>query len=280
MRKIKRILILGSLFALLFYSRLVNISWGFPYPMHPDERNMAWALMRLNPQTYFKPDFFAYGQLPLYLGYIFVKVYHLLFNKIGFPISFIEATIALRIISATASVINAFLLLKIISLLNLKLKIKNFPQITNNKLLITSLIIILSPFFIQFSHFGTTESLLMLCYSLIVYLTLLLVTKKIILSKYYFLVSCICGLAIACKISSVIFIIVPLITIIQEVENLGRKFINAVKFILLTLLISVVFSPYNYISFNEFLGSIRYESDVALGRYIVFYTDSLLVLSL
>ena len=26
---------------LLVYSRFINLGWGLPYPMHPDERNMA-----------------------------------------------------------------------------------------------------------------------------------------------------------------------------------------------------------------------------------------------
>ncbi len=40
----------------------------------------------------------------------------------------------------------------------------------------------------------------------------------------------------------------------------------------LSLLFGILFSPHNLFSFNEFLSSIRYESDVALGRYVVFYT--------
>ena len=46
MIKIKRILFI-LLFAMLLYSRFVNLSWGLPYPMHPDERNMANAIQQL-----------------------------------------------------------------------------------------------------------------------------------------------------------------------------------------------------------------------------------------
>jgi hypothetical protein len=40
--------ILIVLFLILIYTRFVNIGWGLPYPMHPDERNMAVAVQNLN----------------------------------------------------------------------------------------------------------------------------------------------------------------------------------------------------------------------------------------
>ncbi|MEK7177670.1 MAG: hypothetical protein AAB705_02485, partial [Patescibacteria group bacterium] len=62
---------------LLVYSRFINLGWGLPYPMHPDERNMANAIQQLSCKVpisqlveCFNPHFFAYGQLPLYLGYL------------------------------------------------------------------------------------------------------------------------------------------------------------------------------------------------------------------
>ena len=87
---------------ILVYSRFVNLGWGLPYPMHPDERNMVTAIQQLNCQSpivelnlptsmsgnwepvtswvkiikpldllnCFNPRFFAYGQFPVYFGYI------------------------------------------------------------------------------------------------------------------------------------------------------------------------------------------------------------------
>ena len=110
------ILIIG----LLIYSRFVNLGWGLPYPMHPDERNMANAIQGLNCaisniefrisyfQSCFNPHFFAYGQFPLYLGYLITYLLKLFNGNIGLSINFQEATISLRIISAVASMINVF----------------------------------------------------------------------------------------------------------------------------------------------------------------------------
>ena len=86
----------------LLYSRFVNLAWGLPYPFHPDERNMAAAIQSLSWQDKFNPHFFAYGQLPLYLGYLLSYL------------SKFDATLALRIISALASALTFFVILKII----------------------------------------------------------------------------------------------------------------------------------------------------------------------
>ena len=269
-------------FLLLFYSRFVNIGWGLPYPMHPDERNIATALQGLkcgfsifnfqfsNLKECFNPHFFAYGQFPLYAGYLVVYFLKFFDGDMGFPIGFQEAIISLRIISAVASVINAFVLIKIIDLVSNK---------KSNKLLII-LLITFSPFFIQFSHFGTTESLLMLFYSLIVYLSMRLLKRR---TTYEVVrLALISGLAVATKVSSAIFLAVPVIVLISHLrQDFGgqAKLSSKLKvlsfilgFALCTLIFTLIFSPHNLINFTDFVSTIRYESDVAFGRILVFYT--------
>ena len=99
-KKINWLLAIG----LLVYSRFMNLGWGLPYPMHPDERNMAVAVQGLTAADWFDPHFFAYGQFPLSLGNVIVS-----FLKL-------DPTLSLRVVEATASVINAFILFKIINL--------------------------------------------------------------------------------------------------------------------------------------------------------------------
>ncbi len=278
------------LLGLLVYSRFVNLGWGLPYPMHPDERNMAVAVQSLNcdkfqvPSSKFQisecmnPHFFAYGQFPLYLSYGITMIQKFFDGDLGRPISFEEAVISLRLISALASILNVLVLLRIISLISSKFpasptgrQVPNSKQIsiTNYQLPITFLVLIFSPFFIQFSHFGTTESLLMLFYSTIVYLSLLFSAKKIPISNFLLLTSLVSGLAMASKVSSVIYLIIPVFVLKDSFKN---NFFAFIKLAAMSLLFSIVFSPHNFISFNDFLGSIRYESDIALGNYRAFYT--------
>jgi len=296
-------------FFLLTYTRFINIGWGLPYPMHPDERNIAVAVQNLNcevqsskfkVQSCFNPHFYAYGQFPLYLGHGLVWLLKFFNGRLGTPISFLEATISLRTISAIASVINALMLIKIIQLISNQGQNLNSKRklISNHTLLITSLILIFSPYFIQFSHFGTTESLLMLFYSLIIYLCLLFF-QKILNTKYFILyTSFISGLAIATKVSSAVFIGIPLIAIINSKfspkgrSSFGRKSQNSNRhlkaqnhftsnfllvfltftFLLSTFIFTILFSPHNLINWQEFIGALRYESEVATGAIKVFYT--------
>ncbi len=275
------------LFLLLIYTRFINIGWGLPYPMHPDERNMANAIQQLscelsfadwpiNLQECFNPHFFAYGQFPLYLSYLLIWAVRGFrdFGKI--VINFEEAVMSLRIISAIASIINVFVLVKIINLI-----------IKKGQTLLIILILILSPFFIQFSHFGTTESLLMLFYSLIIYLSMQLLKRHTTGPVVW--LALVSGLAVATKISSVLFLAVPVIVLISKIKDiranpsLKLKALNLTfSFALFTLILALIFSPHNLINFNDFFGAIKYESDVATGKVLVFYTrqfvDSLPVL--
>ncbi len=308
---VKKIIIILIIIFLL-YTRFVNLSWGLPYPMHPDERNMANAIQSLNCEISnskfqvsdcFNPHFFAYGQFPLYLGRFIVFVLKFFDGDLNTSVSFPEAVFSLRIISATASVINVLVLVKIIELLTpLRSKTKDLKK-SKFYFVFSILIFTLVPYAIQFSHFVTTESLLMLFYSLIIYLSL----KYLVLSSparfwgsnkrpkqdYHnnninsnllILNSFVGGLAIATKISSVVFLAIPVVALLLKIKDhrhlpktkldikIKNLYFLICRFVFLTLIFTILFSPHNIISFKEFLSSVRYETDVALGRYLTFYT--------
>lgn len=268
-------------FGLLIYTRFVNLDWGLPYPMHPDERNMANALQQLkceipnikfqipNLKECFNPHFFAYGQFPLYLSYGGVQLMKFLNGDLGTPISFQEAVFSLRMISAVSSVITVFILLRILGLLEIlgRLEKKNF--------ILYSLFFILftfSPVLIQFAHFGTTESLLILFYSFIIYISLLYLQRKIQYSIFIILSSLFSGLAIATKVSSIAFSILTIFVLMTCVSRSYKRLILLGKFVLLTIVFFIFFSPHTIISFREFFSSVQYESAIALGQVKVFYT--------
>lgn len=275
--------------AILVYTRFVNLGWGLPYPMNPDERNMAVAIGQLNcplptvsldlpksifgewrpVQTWirvsgdfnlkecFNPHFFAYGQFSLYLGYLMTLVLR------------ISPTLALRLISASASVATAFILFRTALTVGPK---------GISRLLTLSLLIFL-PYAIQFAHFGTTESLLMFFYTLIIYKSILFIDDKLDVLRYVFSAAFIFGMAFGTKASAGIFVFVPLLTLILK-KNHGfhpvyfflTRIFDLFVFCLLSLFFSVLFSPHNIINFTDFIGALKYESDVALGSYVAFYT--------
>lgn len=262
--KIKRI-ILFLLILLAFYTRFAGLDWGLPYPFHPDERNMALAVQQLNCDSSdlrncFNPRFFAYGQPPLYAAFLLTQAMKFFDGDLFTPVSFQEAAFALRLISAFASVVGIWLMWKIVE--TVKDKKSGFYLSAG-----VGLLFIFSPALIQAAHFGTTESLLMMLFLIMNYLGLKFVSGKISLGRFIFFSGLVGGLAVATKISAVVFLAVPVYAL--SVKN---KFYPLFKFALFTLFFFVIFSPHNLLSLNEFLGSMRYESAVALGTEKVFYT--------
>jgi len=284
MRKInwKKIFFFGLGFlwlGLLFYTRLLKLNWGLPYPMHPDERNMAESVQKLNCQfldggislkNCFNPYFFAYGQLPLYFSYLLTLFLKFFNGNLGDPISFAEAVFSLRLIAAFASIINFFVIIKIIFLLKKRLSL--------NEYLFIAPLIIFSPFFIQFAHFGTTESLLMLLYSLLCYYSLVLINtvNRQKIRRLIFLLGFLVGLSVAVKVSSIIFFLPVFLTIFYTTKikfgNFQKIFFQLFLFFSSAIFFAVIFSPHNFISFSDFIASFNYESAVATGKIKVFYT--------
>lgn len=264
------VLIVISALFILIYTRFINLEWGLPYSFHPDERNMAWAIMRLTPVDSYNPHFFAYGQLPLYASYLLVQLFHAFTKVTETEISYTEAVMGLRAISAVVSVLTVVFCMKIVFLLSAKRQ----PFID----FFAFLLLTFSPVLIQFAHYGTTEALLMFFFVWLLYYSLLRMKDGISARWYYILSAVICGMSVATKVSSLVYVFLPCLLLLTEIRRTEgkmevlRAFFRGVKFIAATAYISFLFSPYNLIDFKGFLGSMHYESDVALGKALVFYT--------
>lgn len=321
--------ILPAIIVLLF-TRLIGLSWGLPYALHPDEMNMVIAITNLQCPSLFdisncmNPHFFAYGQLPLYIGYVLVWIMKFFDGDLTTAMSYSEATIALRFIAAICSLITVWFMGKIIWLLSLRPHANgrdNLDEIASspikNKLLAMTffIIAIFTPGLIQFAHFGTTESILMACYTAITYylintknkdsITPLLAgfqNDKSLLLK----LGVIAGVAIATKVSSILFIItiVAVYVVNSKTPKLSAsasrrrdgqnsktpkeyrdchvsfdklRILAMTKKILMLFAIvaisAIILSPHNFISWTDFMNSMGYESAVGVGNVKVFYTN-------
>lgn len=278
MRQKIKWLALGGCVILLVYTRFVNLSWGLPYPFHPDERNMAAAVQQLqcpsllDIKSCFNPNFFAYGQLQLYLSYVLILISRIATRVVG-AVQFEEAVLALRFISASASVAMALVLHKIFSQL--------VPS--NTYKIPFTILLIFSPALIQFAHFGTTESVLMFLFTLIILLCLKLEEPKSWQSfdRIYVYIGVAVGLAIATKVSAIVFASIPFLAVtslhlLRKDQSRYQSFwqwFNEIVFIGFVIgATTVIFSPHNLISWKEFIDSMEYESAVAVGSAQVFYT--------
>jgi len=228
---------------LLIITRFVGIAWGYPFLLHPDERNMADAISRLTLEDGLNPHFFAYGQLPLYLVWIGYALKSLSLYPV---IDSWQAALGLRILSATASVVSGWIVYKLL-----------VRESRSETVALTGLLFwIATPVFIQFAHFGTTESLLAL-----------LLLCALWFRKRMLITALVIGLAIGIKISAVVLLVIPLYEwwhtrSIKQLVLLGMT----------TVLFVFIASPHYFFSYPEALSSLTYESNVGRGITKVFYT--------
>ncbi|MFZ2152427.1 MAG: glycosyltransferase family 39 protein [Microgenomates group bacterium] len=245
----------GLLFFIALITRFFGLTWGGGFPFHPDENNMVNAIVQMTPIN-LNPHFFAYGQFPLYLGYITQLI-------LGLPHNAIAITYVLRFWSAIFSTLSVYLFY----LINRQL----FPKINP---FIATLLFIFTPGLIQIAHFGTTESLLVLIFLSTIYLSLKLYGQPF-QYKYYFWLALICGIGVSSKLSSIVFIfpilLVSLISFFKHNKKLHVVFFTF-YFLLFTLVFFILFSPFNILSRADFLSALKYETEVATGTLSVFYT--------
>lgn len=240
------------LIALSLFTRFIGLNWGDGYFSHPDENNMATALSQLSP-TNLNPHFFAYGQFPLYLGYFSLKA-------INIPNTFVNSIYVLRFYSA----IFSLLFLSFAYLLSKVIFTNHYPLTT-----IFIVLLIFSPGLIQIAHFGTTESLLSFVFIANLYYVLKIYQKPKFI--YFILAALISGIGLGSKITAVFFIW-PIIL----VGLYKKEYLSTLIFILVTSLLLLFTSPYNFIDINNFLSSMQYETAVATGQVEVFYTRQFL----
>ncbi len=257
------LIIIGTAF------RITNLNWGKPFYFHPDERNIATSIDQLLFPDQMNPHFFAYGSLPLYLSYFAAIGFNLIKNQtLQNDVSFENAILTLRFFSSLLSLLLLLLLYSTGKIL------KN----TTSGILATILGTV-SVGLIQFAHFGTYEMWLTYFTLLLFFLSLLYIkTHK---RRYLLGIAITFGILISVKISSIILL--PLLLVVIIIEQKSHQKISIVSstfFILVTFLLSsaifMTTNPYTFLDYSSFLGSIKYESSVALGETRVFYTGEFL----
>jgi hypothetical protein len=206
------------------------------------------------------PDFYAYGQFPLYLAYFSAIVLKFVGNQ-TLAISSFEAAYVLRFWSAVFSLLTV--------VVGLKLSLVFFSK---DKKFIFPALLSLSPGLIQSAHFGTTESVLTFVFISLVWLCVKIVKEN--KEKDFFLAGLVAGIGLASKLSALVyisplFLATALILFLKKPKNYYKNFIVLA---LSTIFFFVLFCPYFIINWPEALSTFKYESRVARGEVLVFYT--------
>lgn len=254
------------------FLRFYNLGWGAPYFFHPDERNIASAVLNINFPFDLNPHFFAYGAFPIYLVSLMIRIIVFLSNNKSFD-HFALAILVGRFFSAilsTALIPLVFVLTKriltiVTDSLNNETTFKNISLLS----LLAAFLTTFNPGLIQYAHFSTFETFLTIEYLLLTIfaIEIVLTGKK----RSYLLTGLFLGLACATKINSLMFI--PILLLAHWFNPNPKK--NRFLLTALTTFILVAFfaSPFNLLDFSSFKKALDYESGVALASLAVFYTQ-------
>lgn len=260
-----------------FFFRSFNLAWGAPFFFHPDERNIAASISQLKYPSQMNPHFFAYGSLPIYTTYFTGVAENFISNVFSknhqnsYIVDFEKAIIIGRSFSLLLSFLLIVLIYRTIKLLS-----------NSTSAIIGTSLSLLSVGLIQYAHFATFEIWLST-------FTLLLCFQLLSLYRNYSKMGLvnsglITGLLLSIKISSIIFIPLVLVSMLAihiskfkktkvSLLTVEKIALSLVLFLSITTLTVLITSPYYWLASSEFISSMKYESEVALGTLPVFYTQ-------
>jgi hypothetical protein len=259
------IIVLGAL--LRFY----KLDWGQGIFAHPDEYHIVGSVAQLTFPNQMNPHFFSYGTVIIYLIY-FTQAIFRYFSII------LDSFLIGRFYSALFSTLTILIVYKIC--LNI---------FTNKRFaLVAAFLVGITPGLIQQAHFETPESAL----TFFLFGSLLFIIKFLKQDKIIFLIlaSVFLGLAMGVKISSIIFLLPLIISIVmkslprntslkslasfaKQIYETFLKFIEPtiISFIVIILTLIIV-APYIFLDFPDFRGTLEYEGGLAIGKIPVSYT--------
>lgn len=258
----RRIVLFFALVVGGFY-RFYKLNWDQGKMLHPDERNIATAVERISFFKQLDPGFFAYNGLWIYLTRFSGELYTKLrgYDQMWFS-EWSNVNTVSRFLSASFS-LGSILLMYFIG-----------SKLLHKKGGIWAAILTaVSVGFIQYSHFGVTESLLVfwvLCLTLLSILSFGHPSKK----RYWFLSALVFGLSVGTKTSAISFATIPVVTFLLSLRHklLRKKLILLAPILLVVGIISFIsVSPYSILNFDKFRESMKYEAMVVTGEAQVPY---------
>jgi hypothetical protein len=242
--------------------RFYKIDWGEGYYFHPDEYHIAAAVDRLDFPNNMNPKLFSYGSSTVYLIY-FTKA---VLGNININLATINPILVGRFYSALFSTLTIIVVLLLTY------------QITKNEAFaaLAAFLFAVLPGAIQQAHFTTPESFV----TFWLLLSLLLIVKAVSsrVGKFMELSAVAFGIAVATKISSLIFLPILLIApFVQAKTKLsGNKLaivtLHSIKLGLIAFFITIFIFPHIFLDHTAFISSMRYETGVGGGNPVVFYT--------
>jgi hypothetical protein len=243
--------------------RFYNLNWDDGYIYHPDEMNITAAVSRISIPSQMDPGFFAYNGFPIYLYRAIAEMLSRITNNNSWIREWSKITLIGRFISALASTLSIYLIYWIG---------KNL--INEKAALLAAFLTAVTVGLIQTAHYGVTESLLLFFLLVICIYAIRIIKEGETQARNWFLMAIISGLAIGTKTSAASFLVIPLVVwiLLFFKRKKSEMFLQGVLFFLITLITSILVSPYSLLNFPAFRTSMKYEGEVVWGILKVPYT--------
>lgn len=268
--KNKQLILLVTIFILGTLLRFTHLNWDSYQALHPDERNIAWAVTRIRFFDQLNPKFFAYGGLPIY---IYRALAEIAAQATGNPLwveNWGHINVLGRLVSATLSSASILLIFAVGSL-----------YLGVNVGLLSAFLLAFSPWAVREAHFDTTETMLVFFILLLLKISYRFFKtqnyKKIVSISAFSGV--VWGLSLGAKTTSALFAVIPFSALwlsnfheILRKKILFEKFVGSLVIGLTALGFFFLTSPYTVLDWGAFYDSMRYETGVALGSFSVPYT--------
>lgn len=251
--------LLIAIFLLSAYLRFAHLNWDEGLALHPDERNIAAAVARLDWPQKTDPEFYAYNGFPLFLTDISSQVISYFTGDLSWQTAYGKINLITRSYSAIFSLIAVFFVYLIAK--------KVFSKKT--ALLITFLAGS-TVTFIQHAHFGVTESLLLLQMLILSYLSIQLIESKN--KKLLLPMAIVSGFSLGTKTTALSFMLIPCLSIIITYRWHIKTLLNLIIYVLISFLFFYLVSPNTFNYLPDFLSTMQYEQAIVSGRQSVFYT--------
>lgn len=241
------------------YLRFVNLNWDQGLALHPDERNIAMAVSKLNWPEQTDPEFYAYNGLPLFLADISSQIVSFLTSDHSWQSDLGKINLITRAYSATFALLSVFFFYLIAK--------KIFSK---NGVFIVTFLAATTVTFIQHAHFGVTESLLVLELLILTWLSIRFIQEK--QPRFLLTLAIVLGLSFATKTSALSYAIIPVCSIFLIYKFKFKAFLQIFTLLVFSFLFFYLASPNTFYHFQQFLSIMHYEQAIAGGQQKIFYT--------
>lgn len=261
MKKLE-IIILILIVAIGGFFRFFKLDWGQGFFFHPDEYHITIAVNRLSFPDQMNPRLFSYGSFSVYLIY---------FTKLILEKIFFEKNLNIFLVGRFYSALFSTSTLVIVYLISKRLFRKK------SHAFLTTGLVALTPGLVQQAHFATPESNLTFFIFLSVYLLIKYLDSKQI--KHFYFSALFMGVASGVKITALLLTPVLLFSLFFEqtsIKQFTKRIKNGILGVLIFLTAFFLVFPYSFLDYKGFQNSMKYESSVASGGQVVFYTRQFL----